>query len=99
MAVGGGFFLLQYLVSRGKWIGGGDVRFGVMMGVLLGWPNILVALFIAYVLGAVVAVPLLIFKKKKMKSEVPFGAFLAIGTAAAMFWGSWIVNWYVGMIK
>ena len=43
--VGGGFFLIQYLISKGKWIGGGDIRLGVFMGVILGWPNILCALF------------------------------------------------------
>ncbi len=36
--VGAGFFLLQYVVSRGRWIGGGDIRIGAMMGMMLGFP-------------------------------------------------------------
>ncbi len=97
--VGGGFFMLQYVLSRGRWIGGGDVRLGLMMGVLLGWPHILVALFVSYVLGAIVAVPLLIMKKKGMKSEIPFGTFLAVGTLVALFRGGQIINWYWGMMR
>ncbi len=99
MAVGGGLFLLQYIISKGKWIGGGDVRLGVMMGALLGWPNILVALFLAYVFGTVVAVPLLIFKKKNMKAEVPFGTFLAVGTFVTLLWGPIMVEWYQHLIR
>lgn len=99
MAVGGGFFLLQYVVSKGRWIGGGDVRFGVMMGALLGWPNILVALFVSYVLGALVSLPLILAKKTTMKSEIPFGTFLAVGTFATMFWGNQIVSWYLSLLS
>ncbi len=97
--VGGGFFLLQYFISKGRWIGGGDVRLGFMMGVWLGWPNILVALFVAYVLGALVAVGLLIGKKKQMASEIPFGTFLAVGTFIALYYATDIVNWYLGLIR
>lgn len=95
MMVGGGFFLLQYLVSRGKWIGGGDIRLGVLMGILLGWPNILVAFFLSYVSGAIIGGLLLLTKKKTMKSELPFGIFLAPSTLTAMVWGHEMVRWYV----
>ncbi len=98
MAVGGGFFMLQYIISRGRWIGGGDVRLGVMMGALLAWPNILAALFISYILGALVAVPLLLLKKKGLSSQIPFGTFLSVGTLVAMLWGSQIVLWYRALV-
>jgi len=42
--VGGGFFLIQYLVSKGKWLGGGDVRLGFLMGLMLGWPGVIIAI-------------------------------------------------------
>ncbi|PIY78426.1 MAG: prepilin peptidase, partial [Parcubacteria group bacterium CG_4_10_14_0_8_um_filter_35_7] len=57
-----GFFLLQFLVSRGKWIGGGDIRLGFLMGVMLGWPKAIVALFLAYIIGALIGVILIILK-------------------------------------
>lgn len=73
--IGGGFFFLQYLISKGKWIGGGDIRLGVLMGFILGWQKILVALFLAYFVGAVFAIFLIILKNKKLKSHLPFGTF------------------------
>jgi prepilin signal peptidase PulO-like enzyme (type II secretory pathway) len=90
-----GFFFLQFILSNGKWIGGGDLRLGLVMGAMLGWPNVLVALFIAYLVGAVVGVILLALKKKTGKSEIPFGPFLAIGTFASLLWGSQLLSWYL----
>ncbi|OGH84040.1 MAG: hypothetical protein A2261_01170 [Candidatus Magasanikbacteria bacterium RIFOXYA2_FULL_44_8] len=98
-AVAGGFFLLQYIFSHGTWIGGGDVRLGVMMGVWLGWPAILWALFAAYIIGAIVSVFLLITKKAGPNTAVPFGTFLAIGTLCAIYQGQAVVGWYLGLLK
>ena len=97
--VGGGFFLLQYLISGGKWIGGGDIRLGVFMGVVLGWQNTVLALFLGYIIGAFVSIYLLVTKKKNTKSEVPFGTFLVIGTFIAMFWGGFIIDWYLSFLS
>jgi len=55
----------------------------------------LVGLFLSYVLGLIISLPLLIFKKKKMKSEVPFGTFLVAGTIITMFYGKQILEWYL----
>lgn len=94
-AIGGGFFLLQYALSKGKWIGGGDVKFGLLMGLILGIKGLLVALFFSYVFGALVGVGLIVAGKKTMKSQIPFGTFLAVGTIIAMFWGKEILEWYL----
>ena len=79
-ALGGIFFLAQYLISKGQWVGGGDIRMGVLMGLILGWPNILGALFLAYVIGAIIGIGLIITGKKGWQSQVPFGPFLAGAT-------------------
>ena len=92
--IGGGFFLAQYLISRGRWIGGGDIRLGVLMGLMLGWPQIFAALILAYVSGAVVGVGLLLTRKKQPSSRLPFGTFLSAATIAAMFWGEEIMSWW-----
>ncbi|MBU4360302.1 prepilin peptidase [Patescibacteria group bacterium] len=92
-----GFFLIQFLVSKGKWIGGGDIRLGFLMGIILGWPMGLVALFLSYIFGLAVSLPLLILGKKKMKSEVAFGTFLVTGTIITMFYGQQILNWYLNL--
>jgi prepilin signal peptidase PulO-like enzyme (type II secretory pathway) len=96
-AVAGGFFLAQYLLSRGKWIGAGDIFLGVMMGIWLGWPNTLAALLIAYVLGALGGLFLLVVRKRKLTSTTPFGTYLALGTFVALFWGQAIINWYANL--
>ncbi|EKD43047.1 MAG: hypothetical protein ACD_72C00483G0001 [uncultured bacterium] len=97
--VGGGFFWLQYVISKGRWIGGGDVRLGFMMGVWLGWPNILAALFFAYILGAIISIFLLISKKAGRKTEIPFGTFLAVSTFFTLYYGDKVVHWYVQLLK
>ena len=94
-AIMGGFFLAQYLISKGRWIGGGDVRLGFMFGVWLGWPVALVSLFVSYILGAIVAVGLLVAHKVNRQSEIPFGTFLAVGVFGCLMWGDKIVKWYM----
>ncbi len=96
--VGMGFFLAQYVVSKGRWIGGGDIRLGLFMGIILGWPLILVALFLAYVGGAIFVIPFLIMGKKQFASKIPFGTYLSVATVVAMFWGEKLVDWYIGLI-
>ncbi|MBU3942406.1 prepilin peptidase [Patescibacteria group bacterium] len=93
-----GFFLAIYLISRGKWIGFGDVKLAILMGLLVGFPNILIALFSAFLLGAIVGLGLISLKKKTLKSEVPFGPFLIIGIYIALFFGDKIINWYMNML-
>jgi prepilin signal peptidase PulO-like enzyme (type II secretory pathway) len=94
----GGFFAFQFLVSNGKWIGGGDIRMGMLMGFLLGLELGVVALFIAYILGAIIGIFLITFKKRAVNSQVPFGTFLALGTVIAMIWGNSILEWYLGLL-
>lgn len=95
--IGFGFFALQFFVSNGKWIGGGDLRMGALMGLMLGVKSVIVALFFSYVIGAIVSIILVIWKKKEFKSQVPFGTFLAIGTTLALLWGDSIINWYFNL--
>jgi len=92
------FFLAIILLSRGKWLGLGDVKMAFFMGILLGFPEILVALFSAFFIGAIIGIGLILAKKKKLKSEIPFGPFLVFGTFLAMFWGNQIINWYLHLL-
>jgi prepilin signal peptidase PulO-like enzyme (type II secretory pathway) len=92
--VGGGFFLLQYLVSKGKWIGGGDIRLGFLLGLLLGWPLTLLALLLAYFAGGMVSAVLLLLRRASMGSQLPFGTFLTVATAVSLFFGRTILQRY-----
>ncbi|MBI2098579.1 MAG: prepilin peptidase [Candidatus Wildermuthbacteria bacterium] len=92
------FFLTIFLLSRGRAMGFGDVKLAFFMGLFLGWPNILVALFAAFFVGALVGIALIIMKKKAMRSEVPFGPFLIGGTFTALWWGKELVDWYLDLV-
>lgn len=91
------FFLFIVLISRGKWMGVGDIKLAFLMGLFLGFPNILVALFSAFFIGAIMGLGLILSDKKTLKSEVPFGPFLVTGTFLALFWGQNLVNWYLNL--
>lgn len=92
--VGGGFFLVLVTISREKWMGWGDVKLGFFLGLFLGWPNILVAMFLAFLLGSIIGVLLIVVGEKKLKSQMPFGPFLVIGAFVALFWGQALIGWY-----
>ncbi|MFA6190365.1 MAG: prepilin peptidase [Candidatus Staskawiczbacteria bacterium] len=95
VAIGAGLFLAIFLISKGKAMGFGDVKLAILMGLLLGLPNVLVALFLAFFFGAIIGLILMVFEGKNLKSEIPFGPFLITGTFIAMLWGNQIVNWYL----
>ena len=95
--IASGFFLVIFLISKGRWMGFGDVKLAVLMGLLLGVNNVLAALFLAFFFGAIISIILIVLREKKLKSEIPFGPFLIIGTFMAMFWGQQIISWYFNM--
>ncbi|MBZ9578068.1 prepilin peptidase [Patescibacteria group bacterium] len=92
------FFLFIVLVSRGRWMGLGDVKLAFFIGLFLGFPDILIALFFAFLIGAIIGVGLILAKRKTLKSEVPFGPFLVTGTFIALFWGPTIIDWYLNFV-
>ena len=96
-AIGFLFFLLQWVVSKGKWIGSGDIRLGLGMGLLLGWEFLLVALALAYFSGTLFAIILLARKKKKLKATIPFGPYLLMAMLVALFFGARIIEWYLAI--
>ncbi|MFA5135074.1 MAG: prepilin peptidase [Patescibacteria group bacterium] len=94
MLIGGGFFFLQHAVSRGKWIGGGDIRLGIVMGAMLGWEHLLVALFGAYIFGSIIGIGLVLFGNKRWRSQVPFGTFLTVATFLTFLCADPVVSMY-----
>ncbi len=94
-----GFFYLLYLFSRGTWIGFGDVKLGIALGLLVGGPlPALLLIFIASLLGSVVAVPLMLRGKAKATTHVPFGPFLLAGAVIVMLFGEQITSWYLSLL-
>jgi prepilin signal peptidase PulO-like enzyme (type II secretory pathway) len=76
-AIGFGFYFAQHILSKGTWVGAGDQELGLFMGLLLGWPHILLAGFLAYLIGMVYAIAYLYFVPgSDRKTPLPMGAFL-----------------------
>ncbi|MFH0801244.1 MAG: prepilin peptidase [bacterium] len=92
------FLLIRFvgsLMAGQEAMGGGDVALAAMMGSFLGWRNVLLAFFLAFLLGTVTQLPALLAGKKSARSEVPFGTFLAIGAVCALFWGDAMIRFYL----
>jgi len=94
IALGGGAFLAIILVSGGG-MGGGDMKLGAMLGAFLGWKLTVVAMFLSVVVGGTVAIGILATGRKGRKDAIPFGPFLALGGAVALFWGQGLLTWYL----
>ncbi|MBP7807569.1 prepilin peptidase [Candidatus Saccharibacteria bacterium] len=90
-----GLFYLLFQLSGGKWIGGGDVKLAVALGLIVGGPlNAVLLLFLASLGGSIVAIPLIIAGKAKRQTHVPFGPFLITATYIVFLFGSDITLWY-----
>jgi leader peptidase (prepilin peptidase) / N-methyltransferase len=76
-------------------MGFGDVKLAAVLGVMLGWENLLVALLLSFVIGAIGGVIGRLFGGSRM---VPFGPYLAIGGMIALFVGQPLIQWYLGML-
>lgn len=91
------FFLFLIIITRGKGMGGGDVKLGFFFGLMLGFPNGLLALVLSFFTGAVVALGLIAAGKKSFGQTLPFGPFLVLGSLIALFWGKQIVDIYLNL--
>jgi len=91
----GGFFMALIILTKGKGMGGGDVKLGALIGLGLGFPHGLVALMLSFLSGATVSLVLILMGKKHFGQNIPFGPFLVLGSLMALFWGPQIVNWYL----
>jgi leader peptidase (prepilin peptidase)/N-methyltransferase len=94
IVLGGGVFFVIIVASRGG-MGAGDMKLGAMLGAFLGWKIALFALMVGVVLGGAWAVALMALGVRGRKDAIPFGPFLALGGAAALFWGEGAVQWYL----
>jgi len=93
--IGGGIFYVLFQVSNGRWIGGGDVKLGFLLGLLVATPaKSLLVIFLAGLLGSLVTLPLVISKKLGRTSTIPFGPFLIVAGIIAVLFGNQIIDWY-----
>lgn len=88
---------LIIFLSRGKAMGLGDLKLVGALGLIFGWPDVLMVLLLSFIIGALVSIVFLIAKKKKMKDMIPFGPFLVIGSSLTFFFGYQIIDGYFKM--
>lgn len=99
IAIAGGIFFLIFQVSEGRWIGGGDVKLGLLIGLALQDPYLaFLMLLLASTLGTIFILPGLLLKKITPKSHIPFGPFLIAATVLVFLFGQAIIDWYQGAI-
>jgi len=93
--VGGGLFYVLFQVSGGKWIGGGDVKLGFLLGIIVGSPALsFLMIFLASLVGTIYVLPLMASKKLNVKAQIPYGPFLIVGATIAVLFGQQILQWY-----
>lgn len=90
-----GVYYVLYIVSKGEWVGFGDVKLGIFMGFVLGWQGALLALMLANCIGLAVIAPGLLSGKLSRSSHIPFGPFLIIATLIALLWGEQLITLFV----
>ena len=95
VAVLSGLYFVLFIASKGRWIGFGDIKLGLGLGLLLAdWRLAIIALFLANFIGCLIVIPLMVSGKLKRTDHVPFGPLLIAGAIIAKLIGVGIVEFY-----
>lgn len=89
------FFAIIVLLTLGRGMGEGDVFLAFLIGMILGVKGGFIAIFTAFAVGAIVSLILVFSGKKKFKEAVPFGPFLIFGFFVSLYWGKFLLDWYL----
>lgn len=92
--VAGGIFYALVAISRGRWLGGGDIKLVFLMGLILGPAKTVLALFLAFNAAAIIGVTLILLKRKGRRDTIAFGPFLIAATICAFLVGQHLIDWY-----
>lgn len=92
-----GIFLIIYFITKGRGIGGGDIKLMAAAGLLLGWQGVLLALVIGSVAGSMIHLALMKIRNKDR--VLAFGPYLSFGIFIAMLYGDVIIDWYTGFYR
>ncbi len=93
----GALFFLVVLLIYPNGMGMGDVKLAFVMGLMLGWKLMIVAVWLGCVVGGIIAVSLVLSKKKNRKDVMAFGTFLSAGAIIALLFGEQIIAWYLSL--
>jgi len=95
--VSGTFFLVLNILSKGRGMGFGDVKLAFVAGLLLGWPDSLLAVILSFIFGGILGAYLVFSGARAMKDKVPFGPIFILGCFAVIFFGVAITGWYLNL--
>jgi len=93
-AIGMAFFFLLWFFSKGRAMGDGDIYLSGIIGMALGYPKLIIAYYAAFLTGAIAGVILILVRKKRMHSHIPFGPFMILGLGIASCWSTPILHWW-----
>lgn len=96
--IGGGLLAILYFVSKGKWMGFGDVKLAAILGLILGFPATILMIILSFLFGGFFGLILIALGKKHLKDKVAFGPFLAFSFIITILAGDLILNWYLNII-
>jgi len=97
-AILSGLYFVLYLISKGAWIGFGDIKLGLVLGLMLAdWQLALLALFLANIIGCLVVLPGMLSRRLSRYTHVPFGPMLIGGFWIAGLFGKGLIEWYLGI--
>ncbi len=89
------FLLLIHILTSGKGMGLGDVKLALFLGTLVGWPLVVVWLFVAFLTGAVIGTILLLGRKIAFGKHIAFGPFLVLALIITLIWGERLLNLFL----
>lgn len=88
----------QILISKGKWLGEGDLYIAIAMAIILGWEKFILFVALSYFVGTITTIPLLTTKKATLKTAIAFGPFMVLAGFMCIFFGDEIITWYLNGI-
>lgn len=91
-------FYILWWMSKGRWIGLGDAKYGLFLGAVFGFPFVFLVYFLSCFLGTIFALPLLATGKKHLSSKLPLGTFLSIAAILTLWFGVSMIGWYLQLL-
>ncbi len=93
------FFYLLVIITKKRGMGEGDIIYALLVALIAGFPNMFLVIILTFLTGALVSLILIGFKKKKFGQTVPLGPFLSFSTFIGVFWGSYLIDFYLNLLK
>ena len=93
-----GAAIIGAIVYLTKGMGEGDIEIAGVCGLFLGVKQIILALFLAIMLGGAVGIIVILLNLKNIKDKIAFGPFIAIGTLIAILYGNALISWYFNLL-